>query len=125
MKAIIAGLGLTLLTTVYAQNQYIEELHAARDHLEKILTNGNVGQQYLNVISNYAVMLAEEELNWYEIHIPDKKKKENSIQWSKSYEALQKQPSGYEGGTADCFIRNVRSLEFIEKRITYLKKILQ
>lgn len=124
MRAIIAGMGLILFTTAYAQDRYAEELHAARNHLKKILMTCDIGQQHLNVISNYAVMLAEEELNWYEIHIPDKKKKENFIQWSKSYEALQKQPSDCEGGTADCFIRNVRSLKFIEKRITDLKKML-
>ena len=124
MKAIIVGLVLILFTTVNAQDQYVEELHAARNHLEKILMNCNVGQQHLNVISNYVVLLALEELSWYETHIPDKKKKESSIQWSKSYEALQKQPSGYEGGSANCLIRNIRSLKFIEKRITDLKKIL-
>ena len=56
MKAIIAGLGLILLTTVYAQNQYIEELHAARAHLEKILTNGNVGQDS-SISMSSAIML--------------------------------------------------------------------
>ena len=73
MKAIIAGLGLTLLTTVYAQNQYIEELHAARDHLEKILTNGNVGQQYLNVISNYASLNSGGELDQLLLTVSDEK----------------------------------------------------
>lgn len=125
MRAIIVGMGLILFTTAYAQDRYAEELHAARNHLKKILMTCDIGQQHLNVISNYAVMLAEEELNWYEIHVPDKKKKESFIQWSKSYKAFRKLPCGYEGGTANCFIRNVRSLKFIEKRIADLKKMLQ
>lgn len=97
MRAIIVGMGLILFTTAYAQDRYAEELHAARNHLKKILMTCDIGQQHLNVISNYAVMLAEEELNWYEIHVPDKKKKESFIQWSKSYKAFRKLPCGYEG----------------------------
>ena len=125
MKTSIVGLALILFTAVLAQDQYVEELRAARSHLEKILINDHVKQQHLNVISNYVVLLALEELSWYEMHVPDKEKKESSIQWSKSYEALQKQPSGYEGGSANCFIRNIRSLGFIEKRIEKKKKMLQ
>lgn len=75
MKTSIVGLALILFTAVLAQDQYVEELRAARSHLEKILINDHVKQQHLNVISNYVVLLALEELSWYEMHVPDKEKR--------------------------------------------------
>ena len=105
-----------------------EELHLARERLDKCLDNVS-SQSEMNLISMDIYALARMERSWIEYRIcnqPGYDKIEKAYmkdqgEWERKAKAEAEKPSPYEGGTLAPYERNRRMEYFEQKRIDELK----
>ena len=124
----IFALSSALLLTGCAARLPEEELHLARERLDKCLDNVST-QSEMNLISADIFALARMERRWIEYRIwnqpgYDKIEKDymkDCDEWERKAEVEAKKPSPYEGGTLAPYERNRRMEYFEQKRIDELK----
>ena len=105
-----------------------EELHLARERLDKCLDNVS-SQSEMNLISMDIYALARMERSWIEYRIcnqPGYDKIEKAYmkdcdEWARKAKAEAEKPSPYEGGSLAPYERNRRMEYFEQKRIDELK----
>ena len=105
-----------------------EELHLARERLDKCLDNVSA-QTEMNLISMDIYALARMERSWIEYRIcnqPGYDKIEKAYmkdcdEWERKAKAEAEKPSPYEGGSLAPYERNRRMEYFEQKRIDELK----
>lgn len=105
-----------------------EELHLAREQLDKCLDNVSA-QTEMNLISMDIYALARMERSWIEYRIcnqPGYDKIEKAYmkdrsEWERKAKAEAEKPSPYEGGSLAPYERNRRMEYFEQKRIDELK----
>ena len=124
---ILAAISSALLTGCAARLPE-EELHLAREQLDKCLDNVSA-QTEMNLISMDIYALARMERSWIEYRIcnqPGYDKIEKAYmkdrsEWERKAKAEAEKPSPYEGGSLAPYERNRRMEYFEQKRIDELK----
>ena len=128
-KSIFAALALLALTGC-ATRLPEEELRLTRERLDKYLFNEeNLTQSEMTILSEYLLRLARMEQYMIEYRIwnqpgydkIEKKFMEDCEHWDKKLEEEGKMPSVYAGGSMEPCDRNLKLVDFVQKRIDELK----
>jgi len=128
-KSIFAALALLALTGC-AIRLPEEELRLTRERLDKYLFNEeNLTQSEMTILSEYLLKLARMEQYMIEYRIwnqPGYGKIEKQFmadceRWDKKLEEEGKKPSPYAGGSMEPCDRNLKLVDFVQKRIDELK----